>query len=70
MEVLVFKTNLKDVNRIREVESSLDIHPHIYKWNVDLNDHDNILRVVTKSVTPVEIEQLVWNAGYWCEELD
>jgi cell fate (sporulation/competence/biofilm development) regulator YmcA (YheA/YmcA/DUF963 family) len=70
MQILVFKTNLTNANRIREVESSLDIHPHIYKWNVDLNDTDNILRVVTNDVAPKEIEELVLSAGYWCEELD
>lgn len=70
MQILVFKTNLTNSSRIRDIESSLDIHPHIYKWNVDLNDNDNILRVVSRDVAPKEIEQLVLSAGYWCEELD
>jgi hypothetical protein len=69
MEILVFKTNLKDLNRIRDVESSLDVHPYIHRWNVDLNDQDNILRIVSKNVEAKEIEEIVLRAGYWIEEL-
>ncbi|MEP6713280.1 MAG: hypothetical protein ABJA37_12720 [Ferruginibacter sp.] len=69
MEVLVFKTNLIDHRRINEVESSLNFHPHIVKWNVDLNDCDNILRIVSSKITATEIETLLWNAGYYCKEL-
>ena len=69
MQVLVFKTNLKDLNRIRDVESALDIHPYIIRWNVDLNDQDNILRIVSRDVAAKEIEDIVLGAGYWIEEL-
>ncbi len=70
MEILVFKTNLTNPNRISEVESSLDIHPGIYQWNVDLNDSDNILRIVSKSIAAKEVENIVLSAGYYCEELE
>jgi cell fate (sporulation/competence/biofilm development) regulator YmcA (YheA/YmcA/DUF963 family) len=70
MEILVFKTNLTNPNRISEVESSLDIHPGIHQWNVDLNDSDNILRIVSKSIEAREVENIVLNAGYYCEELE
>lgn len=69
IEVLVFKTNLSNENRIADVESSLDIHPGIYKWNIDLNDCDYVLRIVSRNITVTEVEQLVLNAGYYCEEL-
>ena len=70
MEILVFKTNLTNPNRISEVESSLDIHPGIYQWNVDLDDSDNILRIVSKSIAAREVENIVLSAGYYCEELE
>ncbi|MEI8058635.1 MAG: copper chaperone [Ferruginibacter sp.] len=70
MEILVFKTNLTNPNRISEVESSLDIHPGIYQWNVDLNDSDTILRIVSKSIEAKEVENIVLSAGYYCEELE
>ena len=69
MEILVFKTNLTDPGRISEVESYLDIHPGIHDWNVDLNDCDNILRIVSRSIAPSEVENMILDAGYYCEEL-
>ena len=69
MEILVFKTNLTDAGRISDIESSLDIHPKIFKWNVDLHDQDNILRVVANNIAGEEVENLLMNAGYCCEEL-
>lgn len=67
MEILVFKTNLTDARRISDIESSLDIHPKIFKWNVDLHDQDNILRVVANNIAGEEVENLLLNAGYYCE---
>jgi hypothetical protein len=68
-EILVFKTNLTNAKRIEDVEPLLDIHPHIVQWNVDLNDCDNVLRIVSKNIAAQEIEILLLNAGYYCEEL-
>ena len=70
MEILVFKTNLTDAKRISDIESDLDIHPHIIEWNVDLHDCDNILRIVSNNVSPETIEKLLLNAGYYCVELE
>lgn len=69
IDVLVFKTNLSDANRIADVESKLDIHPGIYKWNIDLNDCDYILRIVSRNITAAEVENMILNTGYYCEEL-
>ncbi len=69
MEILVFKTNLSDAQRISEAGSYLDTHPGIHNWNVDLNDHDNVLRIVSRSIAAAEVETILLNAGYYCEEL-
>jgi hypothetical protein len=69
MEILVFKTSLSDVNRIHDIEPSLDVHPNIFKWNVDLNDEDNILRIMANNMAGEEVENMLLNAGYYCEEL-
>ena len=69
IEILVFKTNLTDTKRIGDIESLLDIHPHIIQWNVDLNDCDNVLRIVSRNVAAQEVENILLNAGYYCEEL-
>lgn len=69
MQILVFKTNLTDSDRISDVESSLDLHPNIIGWNVDLNDRDNILRIVSGNIAATEVELMLLSAGYYCEEL-
>jgi hypothetical protein len=69
IEILVFKTNLTDTKRISDVESLLDIHPQIVQWNVDLSDCDNVLRIVSKNMPAQEVENILLNAGYYCEEL-
>jgi hypothetical protein len=69
IEILVFKTNLTDTKRISDVEPLLDVHPHIVQWNVDLKDCDNILRIVSRNIEAKEVENILLNAGYYCEEL-
>ena len=69
MDILVFKTNLFDARRISDIEPSLEVHPNIFNWNVDLNDDDNILRIVASNVAGEEVEDLLLSAGYYCEEL-
>ena len=69
MEILVFKTNLYNARCISDVETALNFHPLIFRWNVDLNDSDNILRVVSSSLTGTEVEHLLLQEGYYCEEL-
>ena len=69
MEVLVFKTNLTCTHCIDSMKPYLDTHPHIRRWNVDLQDCDNILRIETEQAKAGEIENLLLQAGYYCEEL-
>jgi len=70
MQILVFKTNLTDSRRISDIATSLTYHPNIIGWNVDLNDCDNILRIVSNNIAAKEVESLLLNAGYYCEELE
>ena len=69
MQILVFKTNLANTRHIKKIGPSLNLHPHIREWNVDLHDCDKILRVVSEHIGPDEVESIVFNAGYFCEEL-
>lgn len=70
MEILVFKTNLSNEAHISSVMPALDHHPQILQWNVDLHDRDNVLRVVSENISTGEIEQLLVNAGFFCQELE
>jgi hypothetical protein len=70
MEVLVFKTDIRDRKRISEIEPHLESIKGIVRWNVDLQDRDHILRIETDTISPRIIEQQLQQAGYYCEELE
>ena len=67
--ILVFKTNLTNENDVKEVTSLLNSADGILKWNVDLSDIDNVLRIEAFELEALMIIQLLAAAGYSCEEL-
>lgn len=69
MQVLVFKTNLNNRTHINKIETSLNVHPQISTWNVDLQDCDKILRIEAAGLQGSEVEEILSGAGYYCEEL-
>jgi len=69
MEVLVFKTNLTSIRCINNAGAYLTAHPHILRWNVDLYDCDNILRIETEQLNGADIQDILAQAGHDCEEL-
>lgn len=70
MNILVFKTSLQNKQQIRQAGLFLKQLSGIIRWNVDLHDKDNILRVVTVGLSPRSVEQLLQQAGYYCQELE
>ncbi len=40
------------------------------KWNFDLEDCDNILRIMADDLSPHQIESVLQTAGYDCQELE
>ena len=69
MQILVFKTNIRYKKHISAIRPHMDAEPKISRWNIDLKDADKILRIETKSLSPVFIEGLIQKAGHHCEEL-
>jgi hypothetical protein len=69
MEVLVFKTNLRYKKNVREVMPHLNEIKGIIRWNIDFHDKDKILRIVSRNLSPRQIEYTLNHAGYVCEEL-
>ena len=69
MQILVFKTNLSDRRLVNAVEPHLENVEGILKWNVDLQDCDYVLRVISNSAGAGEITDLLLNNGHYCEEL-
>lgn len=69
MNVLVFKTSVERKSDIRKLKKCLD-QLVLGKWNFDLEDCDNILRVeyASKSLAAQVVAKLTAR-GYFCEEL-
>ncbi len=68
--VLVFKTSVTKPNQIRRLRPLLNrLLNGTGKWNFDLEDCDNILRVETHRLTPAEISHVFRLYGFYCEEL-
>jgi hypothetical protein len=70
MEVLVFITSVEKPEQVKEVQPLLTAVPAIEDWNFDLDDCDNILRVVANDISPRYIESLLHTAGFGCRELE
>jgi len=70
MDILVFKTNVKDINQVRKISSHIRNINGVLKWNIDLHDCDKVLRVEADGLSPHSIEEIIQRAGYFCKELD
>jgi hypothetical protein len=69
MDVLVFKTDVKNEQHVDQVQSILNTVQAIREWNFDLDDCDNILRVVANGLPARRVEELLNAAGISCKEL-
>ena len=70
MEVLVFKTDLKNFVHARKLYPLLKAIKGILKWNVDWEDNDRILRLETVNISPRYVETVLQQAGVSCRELE
>ncbi|MCD8742570.1 hypothetical protein LT679_18310 [Mucilaginibacter roseus] len=69
MDVLVFATNVTSKAQVSRVQNLLANLTAIIDWNFDLDECDNILRVVSTNISPRYIENLLHSAGVNCREL-
>lgn len=66
--ILLFKTNLEACN-IRLLKRLFDRKARIQEWNIDLDDEDRVLRIISTKLKHHDIIQLITNHGYSCCEL-
>jgi hypothetical protein len=69
MDILIFTTSVSAPEQVNRVQPILTSVQAIQDFNFDLEDCDNILRVVSDDLSPRYIETLLNNAGFECEEL-
>jgi hypothetical protein len=67
--IFVFKTSVSDNPAIKNLQPLLDNYLPNSKWNFDLEDCDNILRIESQIVVTGTIINLLKDNGYDCDEL-
>lgn len=68
-EVYVFKTSVLNATDIAIISLHLNNYLQNFKWNFDLEDCDNILRVESKFDATRTIIEILTELNYHCEEL-
>lgn len=68
MVISVFKTSIEERDII-SLSPELNKLNGISNWNTDLEDCDNILRVVSHDDMAEEIKSILSKQGFLCEEL-
>ena len=70
MKILIFKTDIHNDRKVSLVSTVFDTHPDIFRWSIDLEDIDKVLKIrATEDLTENEIVQLVRPIGLYCEAL-
>lgn len=66
---LVFKTDIGALCTNCAVHKALDNHNEIQSWSIDPEDKDCVLRVVSNTLTPIRIIDIINQLGHQCQEL-
>ena len=65
-----FKTNLNCGDCVAKVKNDLDNNVTIAHWEVDINNADKILTVISKGITPENIIEIIQNKGFKIETIN
>ena len=67
--ILLFKTDIKSEEDKQVLQPLLDKNKSIEQWNVDLDDEDYVLRIVSYHLKHEQVIEMVQDHGYICCEL-
>ncbi len=67
--ILLFKTNIESEDCINNLKEVLNSFEAILAWNIDLDDCDYVLRIVSYTLNHQEVIKLINSQGYKCCEL-
>ncbi len=68
--IYVFKTSVKTKTQVKKLQPHINKILSCEKWNFDLDDCDNILRIDSRKNIVVKITELLKSHQYHCEELE
>jgi len=64
--ILIFKTNIQtEFDKLR-IKNVLDASQKVLKWNIDMDDSDHVLRIVSDSLRPEQIISVLEYVGFEC----
>lgn len=67
--VYVFKTSIEDKRQIKSISKNLNKITDIKKWNFDLEDCDNILRIIADKDVATVVCEVLNTFNHTCVEL-
>ena len=68
-EIFVFRTNIKNKKQASALKQLFKDREPVLAFNVDLNDHDKVLRVEASGINSQDIISEIEQLGFICEEL-
>nr|WP_294926674.1 hypothetical protein [uncultured Flavobacterium sp.] len=68
--ILVFATNIRTNNDKQLISQTLSEIPEIHQWNIDQEDVDCVLRVVSNTFSEEQIINIVSKLNFNCKPLD
>lgn len=69
IDLLIFRTSIKDEEDVKYLADILDNYPQITQWNIDLEDWEKVLRIECNGITATEIADALRTADIWAIEL-
>jgi len=67
--ILLFKTNINSDTEKQFLHGLFDGNPDIKCWNIDMDDSDRVLRIVSATLSHTQIIEIITHRGYQCCEL-
>lgn len=68
--ILVFATNIKTENDKQTIINTLGKHSEINEWNIDQEDIDCVLRIVSNTLSEENIIHLINQHDFTCVALE
>jgi hypothetical protein len=68
--ILVFATNIETQSDKQRISNLLDEHSEIQQWNIDQEDIDCVLRIVSDTLSEEQIIRLLDNQNFKCSALE
>lgn len=68
--ILVFATNIRTVADKQTISTVLDKNSAIQQWNIDQEDVDCVLRIVSQTLSEAEIIDIIQGQDFKCATLE